>query len=113
VIEVTRRRGIAAFALAAALAAAFAPAAPAPPQPDPGGQEAPASQQVCVVPNVKRKTLVDALVALTNARCAAGSVRYRYSKVRRDRVVSQKPRAGTRLRGGAKVSLVVSRGRRR
>jgi beta-lactam-binding protein with PASTA domain len=51
---------------------------------------------------------------LTNNRCRLGKVRRAYSrKVRKGRVISQKPRPGKRLADGAKVSVVVSRGRKR
>jgi beta-lactam-binding protein with PASTA domain len=66
-----------------------------------------------VVPNVKRKTFVDALTALTSAHCAAGRVRYAASAlVPRDRVISQRPKPGTHLGPNGRVRLVVSRGRR-
>lgn len=68
----------------------------------------------CVVPNVRHRTLGAARSALRNARCEVGAVRRRYSaKVRKGRVISQRPRAGARIAELADVDLVVSRGRRR
>jgi uncharacterized repeat protein (TIGR01451 family) len=68
----------------------------------------------CVVPKVKGKTLAAARKAIGRGHCAVGRVRLAYSaKVKRGRVVSQKPAPGTRLRKGAKVNLTVSRGARR
>jgi uncharacterized delta-60 repeat protein len=68
----------------------------------------------CNVPNVVKKTLRAARVALAKARCRVGKVMRKYSqRVNQGRVSSQKPRAGSTLPSGAKVNLVVSRGRRR
>jgi hypothetical protein len=68
----------------------------------------------CLVPNVKRKKLAAARSALTRARCRLGTVRRAYSnRVKRGRVVAQSRRPGARLPRGAKVNVVVSRGRRR
>jgi eukaryotic-like serine/threonine-protein kinase len=45
--------------------------------------------------------------------CRVRKIRRAYSTtVKRGRVISQKPRFGTVLRGGGKVNLVVSRGRK-
>jgi hypothetical protein len=68
---------------------------------------------VCIVPDVRRKTLAAAKAALSARHCATGPVRRVYSTtVKKGRVVSQSPRRGARLREGARVNLVVSRGRR-
>jgi len=68
----------------------------------------------CVVPDVKGKTMAAARRAIRRRGCATGRVRRVYSgSVARGRVVAQAPRAGARLRPGAKVSLVLSRGRKR
>ncbi len=68
----------------------------------------------CVVPNVKSKTMAAARRAIRRRGCATGRVRRVYSaSVARGRVVAQAPRAGARLRAGAKVSLVLSRGKKR
>jgi len=68
----------------------------------------------CVVPNVRGKSLSRAKGQIRRAGCVTGSIRRAYSgSVRRGRVISQKPRAGSRLRRGAKVNLVLSKGRKR
>lgn len=67
----------------------------------------------CRVPNVRGKKLALARSAITKAHCSVGEVRRRASKkIRRGRVISQRPSAGTRLRNLGKVNLVVSRGPR-
>jgi hypothetical protein len=66
----------------------------------------------CIVPLLKRRTLTAARARLRAAHCRLGSVRRAYSKVRRGRIVSQRPRKGTELPDRGKVSVVISRGRR-
>jgi uncharacterized delta-60 repeat protein len=67
----------------------------------------------CVVPSVKRKRLAAAKRAIRRAHCSVGRITRAYSaKVKRGRVISQKPKPGTTLPHGAKVSLKVSKGRR-
>jgi PASTA domain/Divergent InlB B-repeat domain len=67
----------------------------------------------CVVPNVKGKRSKAAEGAIRAHNCAVGKVKRADSrKVEKGRVVSQKPGSGRRLKHGAKVSLVVSQGRR-
>ncbi len=66
----------------------------------------------CVVPNVKAKALTAAKHAIVGAHCAVGKVRTTASKhVAAGRVISQTPAAGKHLAKGAKVNLVVSKGR--
>ncbi len=66
---------------------------------------------ICKVPRTTGKTLADARKALRRAHCRAGRIkRVRSRKVRRGRVVSTNPRAGRKLRGGAKVELFLSKG---
>jgi len=81
------------------------------PQPVPFSVVAPA----CVVPSLSRRTtLAAAKRRLSRANCRLGRVTRKYSSsVRRGRVIKSSPRAGARLAGGARVRLVVSRGRRR
>jgi uncharacterized delta-60 repeat protein len=68
----------------------------------------------CVVPNVKGKTLAAARAALVRSRCTLGTVRRaRSTTVKKGRVISQRPRPGARVKELAKVSVVVSRGKRR
>jgi hypothetical protein len=67
----------------------------------------------CVVPNLKGKTLSSAKKKLASAHCRTGRVTtVRSANVAKGRVISQKPGAGTKLKAGAKVDLVVSRGKR-
>jgi probable HAF family extracellular repeat protein len=105
------------------------PGPPAPPPPPPPGPPAPPpspppapppppsrmpTRASCVVPRVTGKTLSAARRALTRNHCRVGKVDRIYStRFRRGQVLRQRPRAGRHLRADAKVSLVVSRGRRR
>jgi subtilase family serine protease len=70
------------------------------------------SAPVCLVPKVKGKTLAAAKRALARAHCKVGKVTRKFSKVRRGRVISQRPRPGTSLAAGARVNLVISKGKR-
>ncbi len=66
----------------------------------------------CKVPNIKGKALPAAKRAIARSRCRVGKIRRAYSKtVKRGRVISEKPKAGTVLYRG-KVDLVVSRGKK-
>jgi subtilase family serine protease len=67
---------------------------------------------VCLVPKVKGKTLSAARGALTRAGCKAGAVTKKFSKVKKGRVIAQKPKAGTDLPEGARVNLVLSKGKK-
>jgi hypothetical protein len=72
----------------------------------------PPPAQRCVVPRLIGMTVAAARRALA-PNCALGQVRRVYStRVRRGRILSQAPRIGARLTRGAKVRIVVSRGRR-
>jgi beta-lactam-binding protein with PASTA domain len=64
------------------------------------------------VPNVKGKTLAAARSALTQAHCTAGTVTKKFSRVRKGRVISQSPKPGTSLAAGAKINLVISKGKK-
>jgi eukaryotic-like serine/threonine-protein kinase len=67
----------------------------------------------CVVPRLKGKTLAAARAALSRGNCRLGKVTRAYSRtVRLGRIALQRPAAGVRLARGAKVSVVISRGRR-
>jgi hypothetical protein len=72
---------------------------------------------LCTVQDVWRQTVPAAKRTLAHANCRVGKIRRvysgAYSKVKRGGVISQKPNFGAVLRGGAKVDLVVSLGRRR
>jgi beta-lactam-binding protein with PASTA domain len=68
----------------------------------------------CTVPRLRGLTIAVAKRTLTKRGCALGRVSRAYSRrVRRGRIVGQRPAPGLRLRRGAKVAVVVSRGRRR
>jgi len=62
---------------------------------------------------VRGKTLRRARHAIATASCRVGRVRYAWSRKRRGTVVAEAPKPGTRSPAGARVNLVVSRGRRR
>ena len=66
----------------------------------------------CIVPNVKGKTLAVAENALRQVHCKAGKVTKKYSRVKKGRVISQRPAPGTNLATGAKVDLVLSKGKK-
>ena len=66
----------------------------------------------CIVPNLKGKSLKVARHMIRRARCRTGAIKRSYSAVRKGRVISQKPRRRRHLRNGAKVSLILSKGRR-
>jgi hypothetical protein len=67
----------------------------------------------CVVPKLKGKTLRTAKRALRKAHCRSGKISYRYSRRKKGQVISQRPHPRSELRNGARVKLVVSKGRRR
>jgi beta-lactam-binding protein with PASTA domain len=50
---------------------------------------------------------------IRKADCSVGKIRRSYSKkVKKGRVISQKPRPKTRLAAGSKVRLTISKGKR-
>ena len=66
----------------------------------------------CAVPNVRLKTLAAAKRKITAGHCKLGKVTKAKSKtVPKGKVISQSPRAGNTLARGAKVNLVLSRGK--
>jgi len=68
---------------------------------------------LCTVQDVFRQTLLAAKRTIAYANCRVGKIRRSYSKrVKKGRVISQKPEFGVVLPGGGKVNLVVSLGRR-
>jgi beta-lactam-binding protein with PASTA domain len=68
----------------------------------------------CVVPRLKGKTLLAARRALVRANCRLGTVKRSYSvSTRAGRVISQRPATGRRLARYARVSVVISRGKRK
>jgi hypothetical protein len=67
----------------------------------------------CVVPGLKAKTLVAARRSIKSRSCSVGRIKHASSRtIKKGRVISQQPRAGRRLRHGARVNLVLSKGRR-
>jgi hypothetical protein len=67
----------------------------------------------CVVPKLKGKTLKAAKRALRTHFCSLGKVKHAFSnRMRKGRVISQKPKPGRHLDHGAKVGLNMSKGRR-
>jgi thermitase len=67
----------------------------------------------CAVPRLRGLTLVGAKRLLAKRGCSLGRVtRARSRRVRRGRVLAQRPSPGLRLRRGARVAVVLSRGRR-
>jgi hypothetical protein len=67
----------------------------------------------CLVPNVRRLALAKARSRLVAYSCRAGKIKRTYSAhVKKGAVISQKPKPGAKLVRGAKVRLVLSRGKR-
>jgi subtilisin family serine protease len=88
------------------------PPAPPPPPPPPGPQ--PPAAASCLVANVKGKTVARARSLLRARRCVLGRVTRTYSgRVGPGKIMAQSRRPGARLPRGARVNVVVSRGRRR
>jgi beta-lactam-binding protein with PASTA domain len=58
------------------------------------------------------RKLATARRLIRRSHCSVGRVRSARSRRPRGKVVAQRPRAGTSLAAGARVHLVVSRGRR-
>jgi PASTA domain len=68
----------------------------------------------CVVPNVRGRSLKQAKSRIQRAHCKTGRVVRAFSRtVRRGRVISQAPKAGRTMKQGARIKLVVSKGRNR
>ena len=69
---------------------------------------------LCTVPKVHKRTVPAATRAITHSLCVLGRIRRSYSAtIPKGRVLSATPRPGTVLPTRSKVSLLVSRGRRR
>jgi serine/threonine-protein kinase len=66
----------------------------------------------CHVPTVTGRALALARGRIKKAHCAVGSIRHAHSKKRKGIVIAQRPQAGRMLPKGARVNLVVSRGRK-
>jgi hypothetical protein len=70
--------------------------------------------KACVVPKVKGKTLSAAKRALKAHFCRPGKIKHAFSKkVKKGRVISQKPKPHSHLKHNGKVSLSVSKGKQK
>jgi len=66
----------------------------------------------CLVPKIKSKTLKAAQRSIRAHACTVGKIKHATSRtVKKGHVIAQKPKAGRRLKHGARVNLVVSNGR--
>lgn len=63
----------------------------------------------CVVPKLKGKTLSNATKSLKAHHCRLGSVRRKKSTTKPGRVISQQPKPGRVLAGGARVAVVLAK----
>src|SRR5262249_52195951 len=64
----------------------------------------------CIVPNVIGKLLPKAKARIVKANCRVGTVTKKCSKVKqKGRVLAQQPRAGKKLKNGARVNLTVGK----
>jgi hypothetical protein len=72
-------------------------------------------RQTCAVPRLVGKTVASARRVLRASRCRfrVGRVRRAWSARKTGRIIRQTPRTGRRLVAGARVHVVVSKGRRR
>jgi subtilisin family serine protease len=86
------------------------PAAPPPATPQP--MRRPALVR-CVVPRVTGRTVAAARRLLAARHCTLGRTTRAYFTGRRGRIVRQSRRPGAHLRSGARIHVIVSRGRRR
>ena len=102
-----------ASAAASASAASHLPPPPVPPPPPPPpGPTAPT--QICRVPGVVGRTIPGARTLLKARHCNLGRVSRAFSNAKKKgRVLSQRPKPGTRLALNARVNVVVGRGPRR
>ena len=68
--------------------------------------------RVCVVPRLRGATLAVARSRIRSAGCSVGSVRRTRNRLKRGRVVAQKPAAGRRVSLRGRVNVTLSRGKR-
>ena len=68
--------------------------------------------RVCVVPRLRGATLAAARSRIRRAGCSVGRVRRTRNRLRRGRVVAQKPAPGRRVSLRGRVNVTLSRGRR-
>lgn len=97
-------RGLTVVSVIAAVAAAGALVARA-------SSAAPLRAAGCIVPKVGGDTLAAAETTIRRRGCSVGAIHYAFSgRVKRGRVLSQRPWPGAHRRGGIKVALTVSKG---
>jgi len=72
-----------------------------------------AAPPICVVPNVRRKSLRKAAASIRASACRVGRVRYVFARAPRGLVVAESPKPRTRLLNHGRVNLIVSRGPKR
>jgi beta-lactam-binding protein with PASTA domain len=65
------------------------------------------------VPNVVGRHVERAVRTIVPRDCAVGRITRMYSPARKSFVIAQAPHAQMRLREGARINLIVSKGRRR
>jgi hypothetical protein len=65
--------------------------------------------QICIVPNVRGLRLAAAKRKLVRVHCRAGGISHQPYQAPEGRVMWEGPPAGTRMRSGGRVDLVVSR----
>ena len=71
------------------------------------------ASEPCFVPNLKGRTLANAKLKLEQDDCRPGTITHAFSRtVKKGRVLSQSPPPRWQREHGAKVNLVVSKGRR-
>lgn len=69
---------------------------------------------ICVVPRLKGRSLATAKHMILRTHCSVGQVKRSFSRtVRKGRLISQRPTPRSQRFAGAKVNLVVSKGRKR
>jgi protein MpaA len=69
--------------------------------------------EVCVVPKVTGEALKAAERAVKTGNCRVGKITHAFSgNAKKGRVISQRPRPRKRLKSGAEVALIVSKGTR-
>ena len=72
----------------------------------------PPKKKGCVVPKLRGDRLAAAKKALRRAHCTLGKVTKKASaKVAKGHVISSRPRSGTHRKRGARIAIVVSRGK--
>ncbi len=76
----------------------------------PVAKPAATAPKLCTIPKLKGKTTAKAKKALTSAGCKAGKVgKKKAKKAKRGKVVAQNIPAGTQVRAGTKVNLVIGK----